>query len=188
MYAAEGSDWFWWYGADQSAPGGDLPFEQAYFSHLRAVYQHIREAGVDLATPAFKPILSPAKLQVQSGGGVMAQGTQTAKVRFECNASKQNVTSAIYIVGNLPELGAWQPNTVVMYDDGTHGDSKAKDGLWTLELQLPMGAEVQYKYTNSGTPGVWQPSEEFSFANRVFTVDTINKGFILRADAFGVRD
>ncbi|MEK9136728.1 MAG: glycoside hydrolase family 57 protein, partial [Bacteroidota bacterium] len=26
MYAAEGSDWFWWYGYDQSAPAGDKPF------------------------------------------------------------------------------------------------------------------------------------------------------------------
>jgi alpha-amylase/alpha-mannosidase (GH57 family) len=47
MYAAEGSDWFWWYGADQGAPGGDRPFETAFFSHLRAVYKHMRDAGVE---------------------------------------------------------------------------------------------------------------------------------------------
>ena len=27
MYAAEGSDWFWWYGADMTTPGNnDTPF------------------------------------------------------------------------------------------------------------------------------------------------------------------
>ncbi len=38
MYAAEGSDWFWWYGADQGAPGGDAPFDKAFRTHLRNVY------------------------------------------------------------------------------------------------------------------------------------------------------
>ncbi len=188
MYAAEGSDWFWWYGADQSAPGGDLPFEQAFFSHLRAVYQHMREAGVNIETPDFEPILSVAKLQQQAGGGVMAKGKQLAKVRFICDTRQQKVATAIYIVGNLPQLGQWNPNTVRMYDDGTHGDLKANDGFWTLECAIPVGTEVQYKYTNSGKPGEWTPSEEFSFANRVFTVDAKVGDVIPRADVFGVRE
>jgi hypothetical protein len=37
-------------------------------------------------------------------------------------------------------------------------------------VQLPVNAEVQYKYTNSGNPGQWVPSEEFPGRNRSVTV------------------
>lgn len=186
VYAAEGSDWFWWYGADQSAGGGDQPFEKAFFSHLKSVYRCMREAGADVETPEFKPILSSEKVALQSGG-TMAQGTgPAATVRFVCNAAAQSVEQAIYIAGNLPVLGEWQPNTVRMYDDGTHGDEAAGDGLWTLEVEIPVGMEVQYKYTNSGEPGVWTPSEEFAFSNRSFTVEGPAGVAVVRQDVFGV--
>lgn len=38
MYIAEGSDWFWWYGADQSS-GDDGSFDQQFRNTLKAVYQ-----------------------------------------------------------------------------------------------------------------------------------------------------
>jgi alpha-amylase/alpha-mannosidase (GH57 family) len=186
LYAAEGSDWFWWYGADQTAPGGDLPFEDAFFSHLRSVYDWAGKAGASVKWPAFAPILSAAKIRQQMGGGVMAQGMNVmTRVKFVCDARRQDVPAAIYITGNLPELGDWRANVITMYDDGTHGDSLAHDGLWSLELDLALGTEVQYKYTNSGAPGVWVPSEEFPFRNRVFTVDGPVGGLLIRRDIFG---
>lgn len=186
MYAAEGSDWFWWYGADQTAPGGDLPFEDAFFSHMYSVYDWMRKAGVNIEKPVFEPILSSDKVRQQLGGGVMAQGMNpAAKVKFICDAKDQTVGNAIFIAGNLPELGAWRPNTVALFDDGTHGDSLAGDGFWTLEINIPVGTEVQYKYTNSGDPGVWVPSEEFAFRNRSFSVDAPAGGLIIRRDIFG---
>lgn len=188
MYAAEGSDWFWWYGADQSAPAGDRPFEEAFFSHLRAVYQHMREAGIEIETPEFEPILSQAKIETQESGGVMKRGGEMRRVRFECDASGEDVGVAIFIVGNLPELGEWQPNVVRMRDDGAAGDNWAEDGIWTLEVDLPLGAEIQYKYTNSGDVGVWQPSEEFSQSNRAFTVDSDADSILVQRVVFGVRD
>ena len=42
----------------------------------------------------------------------------------------------------------------------------AKDGVWSLRVELPAAADVEYKYTNSGEPGTWVPSEEFPSANR----------------------
>jgi alpha-amylase/alpha-mannosidase (GH57 family) len=188
MYAAEGSDWFWWYGADQGAPGGDRPFEEAYFAHLRAVYDHIRKAGKNVATPDFKPILSTEKIALQESGGVMARSAELVNVTFVCDARKATVSKAIYIVGNLPPIGEWGPNTVTMYDDGTHGDAKAGDGLWSLTASFAVGAEIQYKYTNSGQPGVWQPSEEFAQSNRAFTVGGKAGDAITRNDVFGVRE
>lgn len=37
MYIAEGSDWFWWYGADQSS-GNDEIFDEQFRATLKAVY------------------------------------------------------------------------------------------------------------------------------------------------------
>ncbi len=187
MYAAEGSDWFWWYGADQSAPAGDRPFEEAFFSHLRAVYKHMNEAGVQISTPDFAPILSQAKIATQESGGVMQRSVEKRTVRFECDARSETVPDAIFIVGNQEEIANWVPNVKRMRDDGAAGDQSAGDGIWSLEIELPLGAEVQYKFTNSGEVGSWT-SEEFPHANRSFTVDSAPGVTIIRRDVFGARD
>jgi len=43
LYAAEGSDWFWWLGDDQSS-GSDAAFEKLFRAHLARIYAEI---GVD---------------------------------------------------------------------------------------------------------------------------------------------
>ena len=182
MYAAEGSDWFWWYGADQGAPGGDKPFDDAYLTHLKSVYKFMRKAGWSGETPDFTPILSKT---ATGGGGAMARSAKKIKVLFTCDASAQKVPDAIYIVGELPELGAWTPNKVKMFDDGTHGDEKKNDNIWTLELQLPENISVQYKYTNSGQEGVWTPGEEFPVTNRQVFIRDDGTGKMVVEDTFG---
>lgn len=169
MYAAEGSDWFWWYGADQGAPGGDAPFDEAFRTHLRNVYVFADKAGARLVRPEFPPIITGESHG--TGQGVMAQSdTDLQDVVFVCDATAVQVPAAIYIAGGRPELGGWQPNLVRMYDDGTHGDRTAGDGLWSLRVKLPANVEIQYKYTNSGTLGQWTPSEEFAGRNRSVTI------------------
>ncbi|MBW3666821.1 MAG: glycoside hydrolase, partial [Actinobacteria bacterium] len=56
MLFAEGSDWFWWYGADQSS-GDDGYFDAAYRAWLRRVYERL-----GLEVPAFVgiPIIAAA--------------------------------------------------------------------------------------------------------------------------------
>ena len=126
MYAAEGSDWFWWYGNDQNAPAGDKPFDVAFRTHLNNMYEFAGRAG---------------------------------------DARDISVLKAIFIAGNHELLGNWTPNKIRMYDDGTHGDEK-EDGIWTIELRLPPGIDLEYKYTNSGAEGSWAPGEEFARLNR----------------------
>jgi alpha-amylase/alpha-mannosidase (GH57 family) len=59
MFAAEGSDWFWWYGNDQTAPGGaDLLFDINFRLHLKNVFYYLRRAGFDVKSPDFPPIIS----------------------------------------------------------------------------------------------------------------------------------
>ncbi len=182
IYAAEGSDWFWWYGADQGATGGDEPFDEAFLAHLYGMYDFMQKAGWKGNVPEFLPIIRGSSL---GGVGTMAQASKMVRVIFECDARHQNVTKAIYIVGEFPELGSWTPNKVMMYDDGTHGDAKKGDGVWTIEFELPEGSSIQYKYTNSGKEGVWVPGEEFPVTNRQIFIRDGGDGTMKIADIFG---
>ena len=78
LYAAEGSDWFWWYGDDQTAPGGDKPFDLGYLTHLRNVYAFARKGRAhDIEWPNFQPIIHDSKPQKpeanENNHGVMAK-------------------------------------------------------------------------------------------------------------------
>ena len=191
MYASEGSDWFWWYGSDQTAPAGDTPFDAGYRAHLKNVYRFARLAGGRMPVRSFKPIISdtPAtsagKDSSGAGKGAMARSsTTTQTVLFVCDASGQKVRKAVYIAGDHPLLGSWAPNITAMRDDGKEGDAVAGDNLWTIRVTLPVGTTVQYKYTNSGPPGLWIPGDEFEGRNRSVTIPESPQPFIIR-DTFG---
>ena len=63
IYAAEGSDWFWWYGLDQNI-GHDEVFDEAFRGTLARAYEHIgHEAPGYLAIPIITPAgEEPARL------------------------------------------------------------------------------------------------------------------------------
>ena len=56
MYLAEGSDWFWWYGADQDS-GQDSYFDEGYRALLASVYSSL---GVDVPRFVGVPIVQTA--------------------------------------------------------------------------------------------------------------------------------
>ena len=66
------------------------------------------------------------------------------------------VPKGLSIVGADPQFGALVPNTVAMHDDGTGGDQRADDGVWSYLASFAPGLPLAYIYTNSGTPGRWQ--------------------------------
>lgn len=184
IYAAEGSDWFWWYGADQSAPAGDRPFDEGYRTHLKNVYRFMSLAGKPAETPDFPSILRSG--ESRGGAGAMARGTREEQtVVFTCDSRVQVVATALFISGNMKSLGLWVPNKIRMYDDGSHGDAVAGDGIWSLEVRIPVGTEVQYKYTNSGIEGSWLPGEEFPGGNRSVSVGQNPGGPLVISDVFG---
>jgi alpha-amylase/alpha-mannosidase (GH57 family) len=185
MYAAEGSDWFWWFGNDQSAPGGERPYDEGFRVLLRNVYKFANGAGASLQIPVFEPIISEGRVAAGSQG-VMAQSRgEMQRVLFMCDATAQTVPQEIYIVGNLENLGSWQPNVVRMHDDGTHGDAKAGDGIWSLEMALPLDTQILYKYTNSGMRGMWGGSEEFPVKNRTLFLHKLSTVPVTIKDIFG---
>ncbi|MGD0339578.1 MAG: carbohydrate-binding module family 20 domain-containing protein [Bacteroidota bacterium] len=188
MYAAEGSDWFWWYGDDQTAPAGDKPFDRAFITLLKNVYNFAQEAGASMPEREFSLIIKDETDDSGQTQGTMAQSRkELVTVLFQVDATHIQVPKAVYIVGNQSVLGNWTPNLVRMYDDGTHGDVKESDGIWSLELQFPAKIKVEYKYTNSGFEGVWVPSEEFPANNRQLMISAQPGERQIVKDKFGVK-
>ena len=72
FYAAEGSDWFWWYGADMTSPSNDdSPFDQAFRTHIAGMYKHMNAAlkmqgKAEIPMPDFKPLIQASE-QVPPG-------------------------------------------------------------------------------------------------------------------------
>lgn len=52
LFAAEGSDWFWWYGDDHHSPHSDM-FDLLFRRHLMSVY---RSLGVEIPAELYEPI------------------------------------------------------------------------------------------------------------------------------------
>ncbi|HLP16572.1 MAG TPA: carbohydrate-binding module family 20 domain-containing protein [Bacteroidota bacterium] len=185
MYAAEGSDWFWWYGTDQNAPAGDKPFDIAFITHLKNLYAFGNLAGGTFPARVYKQIITTHEAAPERAQGTMARSkTDMISVVFQCDAQGIYVRKGIFIAGNTEELGNWTPNVVKLYDDGTHGDQTANDGIWSIEFQFQVGTVLEYKYTNSGAHGEWIPGEEFASNNRRVTIDGSTDRIVL-LDTFG---
>ena len=85
-----------------------------------------------------------------------ASGSPETTVVFRVFADATTVPKAMYIAGPMPQLGDNVPNKVAMFDDGTHGDQKAGDNVWSYSATFSPGQKVFYVYTNSGTEGRWE--------------------------------
>src|SRR5262245_24478337 len=78
------------------------------------------------------------------------------------------------IMGNLPSLGNAQPNVTPLFDDGTHGDQRAGDGIWSLAVPVTGLRRIAYLYTNGDAPGSWTGLENYQ--PRVCAVTPENMG------------
>lgn len=93
-------------------------------------------------------------------------------------------------------LGNWQPNRTRMYDDGSHGDAVASDGVWTLSFDAPWwdasaavdkaGVRIAYKFTWGNDGDGWTATEEFPGNQRILELtDQNGDHIIVRQDDFG---
>jgi lysophospholipase L1-like esterase len=85
-----------------------------------------------------------------------AVSSEEIEVVFRVYLGKYAVPKAIYIAGVHPKLGDGVPNRVAMYDDGTHGDQRAGDRVWSYATTFSPGTRLFYVYTNSGEEGRWE--------------------------------
>jgi hypothetical protein len=111
-------------------------------------------------------------------------------VVFRVFLGDRPVPQAVYIVGNHPKLGDLVPNKVAMYDDGTHGDQRVGDHVWSYAASFPPGTRLSYIHTNSGNKGQWdgldlQRVREFTVGGEAATIHAPIESFgriYMRAD------
>jgi lysophospholipase L1-like esterase len=110
-------------------------------------------------------------------------GSGQTTVVFRIFMDRAVVSKAMYIAGPFPQLGDNVPNRVAMFDDGTHGDQKAGDNVWSYSATFSPGQKVFYVYTNSGAQGRWENVDVPKV--RTFTVPA-GGGIVYRPiEAFG---
>jgi len=94
--------------------------------------------------------LTPAAAATRTRAG------EAVEVVFRVAADPRAAPRGVFIVGVHPALGALVPNRVAMYDDGTHGDQRGGDGVWSYTASLPPGHRLAYVYTTGGDEGRWE--------------------------------
>ncbi|HZM51911.1 MAG TPA: CBM20 domain-containing protein, partial [Vicinamibacteria bacterium] len=109
---------------------------------------------------------SPAPSPSPSPGGAVT-------VAFAVNATTwfgQNV----YVVGNLPQLGSWNPDAAIPLSAATYP-------VWRANVSLPASAAVEYKYIkkpgDGGAAVQWETG-----SNRTFTAPA--SGTVTRNDTW----
>jgi lysophospholipase L1-like esterase len=115
--------------------------------------------------------------------GSSGEADDEVEVVFRVFAGEAPVRKAIAITGDRPELGELAPNRLWMVDDGTGGDEKAGDRVWTRVARLPAGARVTYVYTNSGREGRWEGLDVPDV--RAFTVPRGARRIVRPIEEFG---
>lgn len=96
------------------------------------------------------------ELKLRPDKGQMANANGEIEVVFRVYLGDRPVPKGIYIVGNHVNFGNVIPNKVAMYDDGTRGDQKAGDKVWSYSARFSPGTVLFYVYTNSGEEGKWE--------------------------------
>ena len=131
IYAAEGSDWFWWYGSDMTSPSNDdSPFDASFRTHLAGMYAHMNAAlGLTgkptISLPDFKPIIQ-ANPQAPQG---LLDPPPTLDGLFTPNESEWSTKGGFFFdsdtAGALANPDDWI--ATVYYGFGTQA---GKDGIF----------------------------------------------------------
>jgi lysophospholipase L1-like esterase len=96
------------------------------------------------------------RLDLRPPEGRVSRSNEPIEVVFRVYAGRSRVSTALYVAGNHPSLGNIVPNQIALHDDGTNGDQRAGDGVWSYAVRFEPGKRFFYVYTNSGRPGVWE--------------------------------
>ena len=112
--------------------------------------------------------------------------TSEVTVSFSVDMSGETVTSP-YVAGSVfPLRWGWDAgwsDSLILFDDGAHGDGSAADDVYGAQVVFPIGSyrDVEYKYSTDGTDNEPLPA----FENHAFSLGD-SPSQILPIDTFGV--
>ena len=151
MYAAEGSDWFWWYGKDQET-SLEGAFDNIYRTTLANVYTLVGEEPPEFLS---ETVLLGEIETAAGGGGVMAKAESAEGAELLAGpvltpegvlfSHKHATASTVHLAG---EFNGWDSEAMPLADDDG-------DGVWTLTLELEPG-RYEYKFVVDGGAS-WEP-------------------------------
>ncbi len=132
-----------------------------------AVWTEVQSAPEPLPAPAPTPNPTPDS------------STCKNKITFQIAGANTSWGENIFVVGNLPELGAWNPaRAIPLKIQGA--DAQA---TWALAVVLPARTAVQYKYIKkSGERVVWESGQRSNSGNREFQTVSSCGNSLSRAD------
>ncbi len=110
--------------------------------------------------------------------------SQEIEVVFRVYAGTFPTKSGIYIFGSDSQLGNYVPNKIAMFDDGTHGDQRAGDAVWSYSAKFAAGTKLLYAYTNSGDTGKWE-GLDVPHIRRAFKIPAGKTFYHRPIDSFG---
>jgi alpha-amylase/alpha-mannosidase (GH57 family) len=134
MYLAEGSDWFWWYGADQDS-GQDEYFDEGFRALLKKVYESLGEP-----VPAY--LLAPIIPRKAAQPNRDLQGL--ASPRVDGRIGQEEWTSAALYSG--PQAGA---------DLAFAYDAQNLFVLVSFQRPLPVGTRIGLYFTSPRAEETW---------------------------------
>ncbi len=135
LYIAEGSDWFWWYGADQNS-GSDEDFDQQYRETLKAIFRALGEeppAWLDvpiIAQQAASPTQAATALITPRVDGQVGADEWTAAGYYAVGGGTMAATSrllrgmaygfdarTLYLRVDTAQEGGWEALTAAQSSD-----------------------------------------------------------------------
>ncbi|MBI1389680.1 MAG: hypothetical protein GC154_14680 [bacterium] len=134
---------------------------------LRDLFDNL--GGRDEREKAIRMGLKPALVER------IVNGTRS-KLTFRLYANEHDAAGGFSIVGDAPELGDGVPNKVRMYDDGSHGDERSRDQVWTYTIESRFDRPLDYAFTPNAAEGQWA-ADESGFLNTAR-----NQAFFYRAE------
>jgi hypothetical protein len=98
MYIAEGSDWFWWYGADQDS-GDDASFDRQFRDTLREMYTTL---GAEVPVAVDVPIIAASSTQPEAG----PTGMLMPKIDGQIGAGEWDAAGRFAVAGGVAQSGS----------------------------------------------------------------------------------
>ena len=142
IYAAEGSDWFWWYGTDQDS-ANDGAFDEIFRGTLKNVYEILGDEPPALLSRAI------SAAEGVGGGGVMARAATAGDAELLQGpvlldegilfSIKHTSADRVNVAG---EFNGWSTDATPMSDEDG-------DGIWIAIMELEPGS-YEYKFVTDG--------------------------------------
>ncbi|MCK4512559.1 hypothetical protein KAW64_12520, partial [bacterium] len=142
IYAAEGSDWFWWYGTDQDS-ANDGAFDEIFRGTLKNVYEILGDEPPALLSRAISAAGGVG------GGGVMARAATAGDAELLVGpvlldegilfSIRQMSADRVNVAG---EFNGWSTDATPMSDEDG-------DGIWIAIMELEPGS-YEYKFVTDG--------------------------------------